>query len=138
MPDKYSQFSEMAKFGFLANAYDRGKGEDGDTGASFPRSDAEDMTRGARFIPSEVTLARRRGEKVSFVAECSPNCWYWELPNGERRYHYDSTTYFSIGRANGRTASESEHGSIRFPNGAGPCPACGNPHTEGGKVSSAA
>jgi len=76
MPDRYSDMGGLGAFGFLANALDTRKGPDGDTNASFPRSDAEDMSRGARFIPGEVTMARRAGKKVNFMSECSPNCWY--------------------------------------------------------------
>ena len=84
MPERYSRMDGLAGLGFLINALDQSQGRtsDGDTGASFPRSDAEDMSRGARFIPGEVTMARRRGEKVQFVDECGPNCWYWMMPDG--------------------------------------------------------
>lgn len=45
--------------GFLSNAlFDGG----GDRGATFPRSDVEDLSRGLRFIPGEVTVARRQGD----------------------------------------------------------------------------
>lgn len=117
-----------------------------DKNAFFPGSDSEDMARGARFIPNEVTLARRQGMRVVFVQECGPCCWYWQLPEGltngpfemtvdgtlvptqvsygtgKRIYHFDRFTYEAIARANGRD-----------PNGelAGPCPRCGNEHTNG-------
>ena len=129
--ERYSDLGGLAGFGFLANALDRGKGEDGDTGASFPRSDAEDLSCGARFIPGEVTMARRQGKKVNFVGECSPNCWYWQMPDGSRIYHYDPVTYTRIGRANGRKVVDDQYGS-NFEGGAGPCPDCGNEHTSGG------
>lgn len=58
--DEMSAF--MAVFGALANQ------GGGDRGEAFPRSDAEDFKNGARYIPGEVTLARRRGEKVTFNA----------------------------------------------------------------------
>ncbi len=83
--DKYSDMSELSTFGFLINALDGRKGADGDTRASFPHTDAEDLSRGARYIQQEVTLARRAGKKVNFVTECGPNCWYWEMPDGRRR-----------------------------------------------------
>lgn len=120
--------NEMSMFGLLANALDQRKGADGDTNAGFPRSDAEDMSRGARFIPSEVTDARRRGEKVEFVTKCGPCCWYWRMPDATRIYHCDSLEYERIARRNGRSKEECELG------GAGPCPDCGNSHTNGATV----
>lgn len=134
--ERYSNMSETTVFGFLANALDSRKGGDGDTGCSYPRSDAEDMSKGARFIPGEVTLARRAGEKVNFVTKCTPNCWYWEMPDGTRIYHYNPTTYHQIGTANDRKTVESESGDIRFKDGPGPCPYCGNVNTSGERVSS--
>ena len=135
MNDRYSRMSEGAMFGFLANALDmRGRSDsDGDKGCSYPRSDAEDQSRGARFIPGSVTLARRRGEKVEFVTECGSNCWYWKMQDGSRIYHYDPFTYDQIGEANGRKKVEKD-GRMTFENGVGPCPHCGNEHTHGGPV----
>ena len=72
--ERYSNMSEMTTFGFLINALESRKGGDGDIGA-FPRTDAEDMSKGARLVPHEVTLARRAGKEVNFVTECGPNCW---------------------------------------------------------------
>ena len=69
---RYSDMSEMAMLGFLVNALESRKGGDGDTGISFPPTDAEDMSKGARFIPGEVTLARRAGKKGNFLTECRP------------------------------------------------------------------
>jgi len=132
--ERYSQMSEMAAFGFLANALDNRKGGDGDINASFPRSDADDMGMGARFIPGEVTLARRAGKKVNFVTECGPNCWYWEMPDGTRIYHYNSMTYHQIGTANGRKEVSGDYGTMHFEGGAGPCPHCGNVNTNGGTI----
>ncbi len=103
-----------------------------DVGATFPQSDADDLQYGARFIPGEVTMARRRGEKVTFVTECGPNCWYWKFKDGTRKYHFDPSTYQEIGIANGRPSQENEFGRKEFPEGAGPCPRCGNEHTQGG------
>lgn len=135
MAEKYSRnMDSLAGFGFLVNALEsRGQG-DGDRGASFPRSDAEDMSRGARFIPGDVTLARRRGEKVRFISECSANCWHWVLPDGNKIFHFDSMTYDSIGRTNKRKVLKSDGFGAQFEDGAGPCPHCGNPHTNGGRV----
>jgi hypothetical protein len=123
---------EAAAFGFLINALGN-KGGDGDTGSSFPRSDAEDMSRGARFIPGEVTLARRAGKKVNFVTDCGPNCWYWEMPDSSRIYHFDPMTYDQIGAANGFKKVKGKYGT-HFENGAGPCPHCGNVNTNGGTI----
>lgn len=115
--ERYSNI-EMSTFGFLVNILDGRRSGDGDTGSSFPRTDAEDISKGARFIPDEVTLARRAGKNVDFVTECSPNCWYWKMPDGIRIYHYDPTIY----------------GGTRFEDGAGPCPYCGNVNTNGGTI----
>jgi hypothetical protein len=128
--ERYSEGGMMAAFGFLANALDNKKGSDGDVGAMFPRSDAEDMSKGARLIPGEVTLARRAGKKVEFVTECGPNCWYWKMPDGSRIYHWERSTYEAIGEANKRKLGKDRI----FKDGAGPCPHCGNPNTNGGTV----
>ena len=125
--------SEVA-FGFLANAMTARKGGDGDTGSPFPRTDAEDMSRGARWIPGNVTLARREGQKVDFVTECGPNCWYWQMTDGSRIYHFDPAIYEQIGITNGRKTFKDENGRTRFEDGPGPCPYCGNPHTGGGTI----
>ena len=112
--ERYSDMNPMAMFGLLSNALDQNKGNDGDTGASFPRSDAEDFSRGARFIPYEVTMARRSGKKVQFVTNCSSLCcWYWQLPDGTRIYHFERGTYERILKENG-----------------GICPNCSNNHIE--------
>ncbi len=132
--ERYSEMSELAVFGFLANALDRSKGTDGDTGAAFPRTDAEDLSRGARFIPGEVTLARQTGKKVNFVTECGPNCWYWEMPDGSHVYHCDPMTCHQIGTANGRKEVRGEYGDTYFEDGPGPCPHCSNVNTNGGTI----
>ena len=132
--ERYSNMSEMAAFGFLLNALDNRRGGDGDIGASFPRTDAKDMSKGARFIPGEVTLARRAGKKVNFVTECGPNCWYWEMPDGSLIYHYDPMTYHQIGTANDRKTVEGKYGDTHFEDGPGPCPHCGNINTSSGTI----
>ena len=133
--ERYSNMNDLAIFGFLDNALDKGKGEDGDTGASFPRTDAEDLSMGARFIPGGVTLARRAGKKVNFVTECGPNCWYWEMPDGSRIYHFDPMTFNQIGTENGRkVVVKGEFGDVHFEDGPGPCPRCGNVNTCGGTI----
>lgn len=132
--EKYSNTSGMAGLGLiLAGALEGEQGGDGDTGAMFPRTDAEDMSKGARFIPGMVTLARRAGQKVNFVTECGPNCWYWEMPDGTRIYHFDVATYEQIGATNRRAVIKDTYG-MRFQGGPGPCPHCGNVNTRGGIV----
>lgn len=130
---KYSQVDEVAGFAFLASALGNQNNGDGDSGYSFPRSDAEDLSTGARFIPGEVTLARRAGHKVNFVTECGPNCWYWHMSDGSRVYHWDPVTYEAIGKANGRKKVNRD-----FKDGVGPCPDCGNINMSGGTVPSKA
>jgi len=115
----------LGAFGSLINAMGGG----GDRGNMFPQSDADDFTDGARFIPGEVTLARREGKTVRFVQECSRCCWYWEFEDGSRTYHFDRPTFKRIARAN--------HGDSWSPGDesqplAGTCPDCGNEHTNGG------
>lgn len=128
--EKYSELGGLAGFGLLINALEGESQDDGDTGKSFPRSDGEDFSCGARFVPGEVTMARRAGKKVQFVTSCTSNCWYWEMPDGSRIYHFDPLTYQEIGLANGKKLIDG-----KFEGGkAGPCPKCGNPHTMGGKV----
>ena len=47
---------------------------------AFPSDDAKDFQHGARFIPGDVTLARRVGQPVEFVQSCgNACCWYWEF-----------------------------------------------------------
>lgn len=126
MGDKYSKLGDpLVAFAFLSNALESRHGGDGDTDASFPRSDAEDLSRGCRFIPGEVTMARRRGERVSFVSDCGQCCWYWQMSDGSRIYHFERFTYERIKACNGITDDKAL---------AGPCPNCGNPRTNGGTV----
>ena len=130
---RYSNMSGIAALGFLINGMDERKDDDGDTGSAFPRSDAEDMSKGARFVPGEVTLARRAGKKVNFVTICDPNCWYWEMPDGSRFYHYEPLVYRHIGLANGREEINDGNRTY-FKDGPGHCPRCGNINTRGGVV----
>ncbi len=132
--ERYSVVNELTALGFLVNALESRGTDDGDTGCSFPRTDAEDLSRGARFIPGEVTMARRGGEKVNFITTCSLNCWYWEMPDGSRIYHFDPETYHQIGIANGRKVVKDKFGYECFKEGAGPCPKCGNVNTNGGTI----
>ena len=128
MRDKYEDMNEAAMFGFLANAmFDNG----GDRGATFPRSDAEDMSRGLRFIPGEVTVARRKGERVQFIQPCNHQCcWFWQFEDGSRTYYWERWDYEQIAQANGKEKNEEGN----YPDGTGPCPSCGNTHTRGGHV----
>lgn len=115
---------ELADFGRLINEMGGG----GDRGQMFPRTDAEDLGKGVRFIPGEVTLARRAGQQVRLVMNCGPCCWYWEMPDDSRIYHFDPDIYEVIGRRN--------HGDdwTRESGPAGACTNCGNPHITGGTV----
>ena len=76
--------ASLTAFGFLVNAFGRGSG--GLSGADvFPEADADDLSRGATYIPYRVTEARRRGEEVEFVTtEVHP---YWKMTGGKRIYH---------------------------------------------------
>lgn len=129
MKNKYEDMNEIAAFGFLTNAlFDGG----GDRGATFPRSDAEDFSRGLRFIPGEVTIARRAGEQVVFMQPCNhPCCWYWQFPDGSRTYYWERGDYELIAVRNGNKPDAK--GNVI----AGPCPDCGNPHTSGGYIKAA-
>ena len=127
--EKYSNMNEMATFGFLVNALDGNRGGDGDEGSIFPRSDAEDMSKGARFIPGEVTLARRDGRRVSFIQKCSnPCCWYWQVDDGTRHHHFERTAFESVADSNEIPRVDGELKTNRV----GPCPKCGNAHLHGG------
>lgn len=127
IPDKYSYIDETTMFGFLSNALSGG----GDYGQSFPQSDAEDMSRGLRFIPGEVTVARRKGEQVVFTQPCHHRCcWYWQFANGSRTYYWERWDYEQIAEANDKVKNEEGN----YPEGVGPCPDCGNRHTRGGHV----
>lgn len=127
--DKYTHMDMATAFGFLANALGGG----GDQGQSFPQSDAEDLSRGLRFIPGEVTMARRRGERVIFVQSCQNRCcWYWQFQDGSRTYYWERWAWEQMAQANGITLEEDEFG-IKTGK-AGGCPLCGNLHTSGGHV----
>lgn len=102
--------SDIADFGQMISAFGGG----GDRGNMFPQSDADDFSNGARFIPGEVTLARRAGRVVKFIQTCGACCWYWKFDDGMRVYHFDPITRDRI------------DGDV--------CPDCGNEHTGGGTV----
>jgi len=134
--DRDQQSKELGAFGMLINALGGG----GDIGQSFPQSDSNDLMNRARFIPGEVTMARRRGEKVTFVQNCGQCCWYWQMPDGTRIYHWERGTYEAIRKHNMekdswvnklvRRVFKIKEDSCS----AGPCPHCGNVHTNGGTV----
>ena len=126
MSEKYSRMDETTMLGFLANAMSGG----GDAGQVFPHSDAEDMSRGLKFIPGEVTVARRKGERVAFVDQhCNhPCCWYWKFQDGSRIHYWERRDYELIAQHNGKVKSAEGN----YPDGAGDCPSCGNSHTRGG------
>jgi hypothetical protein len=127
MDDKYKIMDEIALFGFFANALGGG----GDKGQSFPRSDAEDLSRGLRYIPGEVTEARRNGDLVLFEQPCThPCCWYWQFQDKSKFYYWQRDDYEQIAITNGKEQDETG----QYPDVAGPCPDCGNKHTSGGKV----
>jgi hypothetical protein len=133
MNDKYSNLDERTMFGFLANGIGGKFGED--RGQTFPYSDAEDMRRGLRFIPGEVTVARREGKRVLFNQPCEHHCcWFWQFPDGSRTYYWDRGDYEWIARANGKAKDDNGN----YEDGVGNCPACGNAHTSGGHIEAAA
>lgn len=65
---------DFAAFASMAALMSGGKNE----GAAFPIDDASDIGNGARYIPGEATLARRRGERVVFF----PERHQWRMPDG--------------------------------------------------------
>ena len=66
---------DMAAFALLAAALDGGK----DAGAAMPILDATDFAQGAKYIPSEVTMARRNGEHVNY----NKHDKNWTMPDGK-------------------------------------------------------
>jgi len=125
MSEKYRHFDDFTSHELLSNPQlcDKGQGT--------PYSDVEDMSRGLCFIPGEVTIARRRGEQVSFEQLCSnPCCWYWQFPSGARSYYYERYGYEQVAQANGKVKNEKGN----YPDGIGACPICGNIHMRGGYV----
>lgn len=66
--------SLMMSTGILDNAIQGG----GDRGRSFPESDAMDLRNGAAFIPGEVTIARRAGQRVAYDSASRT----WSFPDG--------------------------------------------------------
>jgi hypothetical protein len=113
--NRYFDKSGLAGVCFLANALSGG----GDAEQSFPQSDAEDLSRGAKFVPGEVTKARRAGKKVTFEVSCKSStcCWYWLMPDGSKIYHFEQDHFERL---------RHEHG--------GTCPECGNTHIIGDTI----
>lgn len=66
--------NDLATFLAAAALLSGGRNE----GAAVPIDDATDAMHGARYIPGEVTLARRRGERVVF----HPERHKWTMPDG--------------------------------------------------------
>ena len=113
-----AKMDNLSDLGFLINAMGGDQGGDGDTGSMFPRSDATDLGNGAQFIPGEVTEARRGGKKVEFQQPCRNGCcWYWQMPDGSRKYHYEQASSEQL---------KSDHNGV--------CPDCGNNHISGGTM----
>ena len=126
--------NEMAIFGLLANALGPLSDSNGDVGTSFPRSDAKDFSCGARFIPGEVTLARRAGEKVEFNQACNNHCcWYWELEDGTRIYHWDRS-YFNADWVNGLELNEAKEEYVVKEGETAHCQFCKSVNIFGGVV----
>ena len=112
---RYSDMGGLAGSGLIINA----RGGGGDVGQSFPQSDAEDLSRGAKFVPGVVTIARRAGKKVTFEVSCKSStcCWYWLMPDGSKIYHFEQHHFERL---------HHEHD--------GTCPECGNTHIIGGTI----
>lgn len=100
------------------------EGEVRNKGALFPMDDGTDFAKGVRFVPGEVTIARRRGERVVLVQDCrNPCCWFWRMPDGSRIYHWDPSAYERMAETNGSKMNDP-----------GPCLECQNTHVFGGTV----
>lgn len=113
---------DLLMFGLRASRLDRN---------IFPPADAQDLSRGARYIPGAVTVARREGKRVAFVQQCANQCcWYWQFPNGDRIYHWNRGDFHCIAIANKRW----DGSGGEFSGDAGPCPDCGNTFTRGQSV----
>jgi len=97
----------------------------GDPRNPKPSSDISDLSSGARYIPDEVTLARKEGKDVQFINLCGQCCWYWKMPDGSKIYHWYEPEYQRIAERNGKSLPTEE---------VLPCPICGNIHTKGEKV----
>jgi hypothetical protein len=74
----------MWAFGALTNRIRDGGG---DEGASFPRSDVEDLANGAPYIPGEVTDARRAGKRVQYDIQAKT----WTMSDGRVITGYEAS-----------------------------------------------
>ena len=93
----------------------------------------EDLSHGAQYVPEKVLRARQAGKEVVFVMRCGPCCWYWKLPGfwkfpGLRIFHCEQWVRDNIAHWNGKNWDGKILGK------AGPCPSCGNTHTNGETV----
>lgn len=128
----------LSLFVGLAQAEHKNKQlRDGNIGAIFPVDDARDLALGLRFIPGEVTVARRKGHSIQFCHDHCPNpcCWYWDMEDGPRIYYWERGNYEALAQHNGIEKVPMETGGPGcedYPE-AGPCPLCGNPNTKGGR-----
>lgn len=82
---RYSDMDDKSAFAFLAAAMSGS----GDRGQVMPQSDADDLGRGARCIPDEVSSDRRTGKHVEFVQpdDHKPAEWFWQREDGTRILH---------------------------------------------------
>lgn len=86
-----------------------------DLGGTQHHSDTKDLSYGLRFIPSEVTIARRHGDQVDFFQLCKNSCcWYWQFQDGSRTYYWERSDYERFGTEK--------------------CSLCGNKHLKGGHI----
>jgi len=122
---------------------------------AFPDADGDDLQHGARFIPGEVTLARREDQPVEFVQKCGyPSCWYWEFKDVNQkkpgpRYRTPLDAYRTVIHSEYDGGFSQQSGRNRYKPGQriyhferyfmelirdqhdGKCPNCGNTHITG-------
>ena len=67
--------SDFLGFFTLINAISGG----GNKGNAIPQDDLDDFKNGASYIPEEVTIARRKGEKVVYDSVKK----IWTMPDGK-------------------------------------------------------
>ena len=55
-------------------------------GSIIPKDDEADIKAGAKHIPSQVTCARRDGQRVDLERPDfdDQSTWYWTMPDGSR------------------------------------------------------
>ncbi len=66
--------NDLLRLGVLANAMSGGGNRDN----LFPQDDVADLASGATHIPGQVTLARRRDERVVYNHDNT-----WTMPDGQ-------------------------------------------------------